>query len=325
MGDCLELMADIPDGSVDMVLTDLPYGVSKCAWDIALPLGELWAAWHRVCKPNAVAALFGVPPFTSMLVSSNLTEFSHMQYWRKNNVTGHLNARKQPMRCIEEISVFQVNRPSKNNRGRHMVLREYMRGELAAAGLERRDIDRLTGTTMASHWFTMGGQFALPSREWWAFLQERTGRFARDYDDVKREFDAGKLDVPATYNPQGVVADTRGRVKRNQKGTASSVYDNGFSEDYRQTRTGYPTHLVSFDREKNIQHPTQKPVALLEYLIKTYSNAGDTVLDCTMGVGSTGVAAVNVGRSFIGMELDADYYRIAEDRIGDAVRAHQSA
>lgn len=227
-GDCLHLMQDIPDGSVDMILCDLPYGTTACRWDSVIPFDPLWEQYRRILKPDGVAVLFAAQPFTTQLINSNMRDFRYCWYWRKANVTGGIFAKVQPMRCIEDIAVFYRRKP--------------------------------------------------------------------------------------TYNPQGLRKLDGGKVNAASK---SSVYGQKKNPSV-QLYTGYPHHLLEFRKDAHQLHPTQKPVSLLEYLIKTYTNTGDLVLDNCMGSGSTGVACVNTGRDFIGMELEQKYFDIASERIAAA-------
>lgn len=310
-------MKEIPDRSVDLILCDLPYGVTDCKWDSVLPFGPLWAEYRRVLKPCGTAVLFAAQPFTTALINSNRTGFRYCWYWKKNNVTGAPFAKVQPMRCIEDICVFYTS-PTTDNAGRHEALRAYMFDQLAASGLKRSGINKLLGNSMSSHYFTYGQQFAIPSAENWAKLQS-TGFFQRDYAEIRAEWEAdlgGPSGHVRTYNPQGLVKleKPRKRIPRPE-----GVYGAFGGEGHAQIYTNYPKHLLEFpndaaDNRKRL-HPTQKPVALLEYLVKTYTNPGDVVLDNCMGSGSTGVACVNTGRRFVGMELDADYFDIARKRI----------
>lgn len=236
-GDCLELMQDLPTNSVDMILCDLPYGMTDCKWDSIIPFDKLWEQYERIAKENGAIVLFSAQPFTTKLIYSNLKHFKYCWYWKKNNKTGFTFAKYQPMRCIEDICVFYKKAPK--------------------------------------------------------------------------------------YKPQGLkeIEKPRARQKRNEG--KDSIYRSGtLQKAYTQRYTNYPAHLLQFDNEvasnKNRLHPTQKPVALLEYLIKTYTDEGETVLDNCMGSGSTGVAAVNTHRRFIGMELTDHYYNIAKDRIHKA-------
>lgn len=238
-GDCLKRMKEIPAGSVDLIITDLPYGITGFRWDKLVPFEPLWKEYKRVLKPYGVILLFGIQPFTTRIINSNLQEFSYIWYWIKNHKTGALNARKQPMKCAEEIAVFTVNRERKN-------------------GNEK-----------------------------------------------------------ATYNPQGL---TKLREPKERKNNIETHYGRTCSEEIKnsnriQTYTGFPTHLLYFNVETERFHPTQKPVDLLAYLIKTHSNEGETVLDNCMGSGSTGVACIQTGRNFIGIELDENYFQIAKGRL----------
>lgn len=227
LGDCLEKMKEIPDGSVDMVLCDLPYGNTKNKWDVLLPFPLLWEEYARICKGTVV--LTAAQPFTSVMINSNLKDFKYCWVWKKSKPTGHLNAKKQPLRNTEDIVVF-----------------------------------------------------------------------------YKKQ---------TIYNPQGI-RPTNVVVSRTNRGNYGEC-----SKTTRQTITGYPTTVLEFATE-NGAHPTQKPVSLMEYLIKTYTNKGQTVLDNTMGSGTTGVACINTGRKFIGIEQDEGYFKIAEQRIKEAVKAN---
>ena len=230
-GDCLELMKDIPDASVDMVLTDPPYGTTACKWDSVIPFEPMWEQLKRITKPNGAIVLFGSEPFSSALRMSNIKQYKYDWIWEKDNGTGFLNAKKQPLKVVETISVFYKSQCSYNP-------------------------------------------------------QMRLG-----YKPYKTTHGATKTE---NYGKQ----------------TGAISVSNG---------ERYPLNLIKFPRDKtNKIHPTQKPVALLEYLIKTYTNEGETVLDNTFGSGSTGVAAVNLNRNFIGMEMDDKYFEIAIKRIKDA-------
>ena len=236
-GDCLELMKGIPDGSVDMVLCDLPYGTTDCPWDVVIPFGPLWDHWRRVCKPTAAIVLFGRQPFTADLVRSNPEWFRYELIWEKSRAGNSMQVTRRPAAVHENIEVFYKEMPTYNEQ-RFRVDEKYID--------KRKSINDS---------FYSSGHYS--------------GVMHRKADDGWR-------------HPQSVLP-------------FNSVWEKGM-------------------------HPTQKPVPLLEYLIKTYSNPGDTVLDNTMGSGSTGVACVNTGRDFIGIELDEGYFRIAERRIADAQR-----
>ena len=224
-GDCLELMKDIPDGSIDMILCDLPYGTTACKWDTVIPFEPLWEQYNRIIKENGAILLFGSQPFTTELNHSNLKMFRYEWVWVKNNSTGFQLANKRPLKKHELISVFYRKQP--------------------------------------------------------------------------------------TYNPQGL--QIFGKV--NRRSSSGDNWSELNSNSYVQQFTNYPTQLLEFAYDKDKLHPTQKPVALLEYLIKTYTKEGEIVLDNCMGSGSTGVACINTNRRFIGIELGEDYFDIAKKRI----------
>lgn len=220
-----------------MILCDLPYGTTDCKWDVVIPFESLWNQYARIIKPNGAIVLFSAQPFTTALIGSNLKWYRYNWYWKKNNATGGIFCKYQPMRCIEDICVFYRKMPTYNPQG------------------------------------------------------------------------IRKLDKIKIHQPHG------NGVYRKKKN--ASV----------QTHTGYPRHILEFKNEdlnEKRLHPTQKPVTLLEYLVKTYTDPGDVVLDNCMGSGSTGVACVNTGRRFIGMELNEIYFETAKQRINDAAFSLQS-
>lgn len=317
-GDCMELLPDLPDNSVDLVLVDLPYGTTDCKWDHVLPMPQLWKEYKRLLKTNGVAALFCAQPFTTALINSNRQDFRYCWYWIKNMATGFAFARYQPMRKLEEVAVFVCNVPGKDNTGRHQALRDYMLEELKESGQTRGGINRILGNSMASHYFTQGSQFAIPPREQWAKLQAETGRFSRPWEAVREEYQ-GELGRhgggPQIYNPQGLRIIENQKPKSHKKIKADSVYDmTTLGNDYTPKYTGWPTNVLYFNTERGL-HPTQKPVPLLEYLVRTYTNEGGTVLDNCMGSGSTGAACLRSGRHFIGMEKDPQYFQAAHERL----------
>jgi len=240
-GDCLEEMKGIESGSVDMVLTDPPYGTTACKWDSIIPLEPMWEQLKRVIKPNGAIVMTASQPFTTTLISSNMKMFKYCWVWDKVSVTGFVNAKKQPLRHIEDVIIFSKKATTYKPQGLKVVNRE--RKNSATDG----------GETLKSE-HVSNGKGAL-----------RTAGF-----------------------------------KRIQK------------------YTNYPKQRLKVPRENKPVHPTQKPVALMEYLIKTYTNEGETVLDFTMGSGTTGVACKNLNRRFIGIELDETYFKVAQDRISAA-------
>ena len=227
--DCLKILPAIPSQSIDAVICDPPYGTTACKWDSVIPFEPMWEQLKRIIKPNGAIVLFGAQPFTSALIMSNVKMFKYEWVWEKTKPTGFLNAKKQPLRETENISVF--------------------------------------------------------------YSQQ------------------------CIYNPLGVT-DTHKMVSRTNRGNYGKC-----SKTTLQTQTNYPRNILRFQTIDGF-HPTQKPVALLEYLIKTYTNEGDIVLDFTMGSGTTGVAAVKLKRNFIGIELNQEYFQIAQGRIKAAEEAN---
>ena len=284
-GDCLELMKNIPDGSVDLVLTDPPYGTMKNAaldgwknqtteWDTAIDPLKIFEQISRVLRPNGKAVLFSQEPYTSRIITSAIPSlpFAYRAMWYKNVHANALLAKQAMVSRYEDICIFSCSKGGGE-------VAEYMKSELEKSGLTVKKINEMLGTsTMASHYFRAGCQFVLPTKEKYEKLQT-TGFWQRPYDELKEKT------MPVFNLWQG------GKSKSNVL-------------EYKKDNDGY--------------HPTQKPVALLEDLIQTYSNELDTVLDFTMGSGSTGVACVNTNRHFIGIELDEGYFNIARKRIEEA-------
>lgn len=236
-GDCLERMKEIPDGAVDMILTDPPYGTTACKWDSIIPLEPMWKELKRSIKPNGIIAMTASQPFSSILTCSNLEMFRHEWVWIKNRGSNFANTVREPMKEHEVVLIFSKGKWTYNKQ-----------------------------------------------------MQERTG---------------GGLDRSKyAFNDHGVDRETY------RKFEGRSV------ENMPEMRvpSSWQKFNVACGAEKT-KHPTQKPVALMEYLIKTYTNEGETVLDFTMGSGTTGVACVNLNRKFIGIELDAGYFEIAKNRI----------
>ena len=232
-GDCLELMKDIPDGSVDMILCDLPYGVTQNKADIVIPFKPLWEQYERIIKPNGAIVLFAQGVFYVDLVNSNRKLFKYDLIWDKQLVTGFLNANRMPMRQHEQIAVF----------GKGKII----------------------------------------------------------------------------YNPQMVVG-----AKNHRKGKNKTCKNDNYGEfKFQECKTDglkYPTSIISFPKPHSsvAKHRTEKSIPLLEWLIKTYTNKNETVLDNCMGSGTTGIACIHTKRNFIGIEIDKQYFDIAKQRIEEA-------
>lgn len=228
-GDCLELMKNIPDKSIDMILCDLPYGTTRNKWDSIIPLDKLWKQYKRIIKENGAIVLFSQMPFTAELVESNIKDFKYEWIWEKEQGTGHLNAKKMPLKIHENILVFYKKLP-------------------------------------------------LYNPQW---------EYGKPYK--------------ATYS-------THSSNYGKQKDNITTISDG----------RRYPKDIIKIKKKSTDKHlhPTQKPVDLLKYLIRTYTNEEETVLDNCMGSGSTGVACKELNRNFIGIELEEKYFNIAKQRIG---------
>lgn len=313
-GDCLELMKNIADNSVDMILTDPPYGTTACKWDSVIPFEPMWEQLKRIVKRGGAIVLFGSEPFSSLLRASNIDWYKYDWVWEKPNGSGFLSANIAPLKNHENISVF-YQAPTDDTTNAYQKLKEYFQEEKKKSGLNTKQIQQLLGNYMASHYFTNGSQFCIPSKENYEKLQT-TGFFQVPYKQIKKEY---KEYCRNTYNPQF----TDGKPYECKRGSEAEVFSGVKSQKSNHITKNdgkrYPKTVLKFNKETG-SHPTQKPVALLEYLIRTYTNDGETVLDFTMGSGSTGVACVNTGRKFIGIELDQGYFDTAKERIDKSIR-----
>ena len=246
-GNCLERMKEIPDGSVDMILTDPPYGTTACKWDSIIPFEPMWEHLKRVIKPNGAIVLFGGEPFSSLLRVSNLKGYRYDWAWEKNKGANWMFGNKQPLKVQENICVFYSKQPVYN---------------------PQKTVN--------------------PKGESKRHLSKNPSKITKNVKDVMGEcWKETKMDGSENYHGKN--------------------YD---------PKMLLPRSIQKFKSDaKGKVHPTQKPVALMEYLINTYTNETETVLDFTMGSGSTGVACINTNRKFIGIELAEDYFRVAKDRI----------
>jgi site-specific DNA-methyltransferase (adenine-specific) len=232
-GDCLEIMPEIPDGLIDMILADPPYGTTACKWDSIIPLEPMWAQLKRLIKPNGAIVMTASQPFTTTLIASNMKMFKYCWVWEKEQGVNFMMAKKQPLKVHEDIILF-----------------------------------------------------------------------------------ANKQTM---YNPQMI----NGKPYISGKGDSGEVTGRVMKVQTVNNGTRYPRSIQRFNRQTGM-HPTQKPVSLMEYLIKTYTNPGETVLDFTMGSGTTGVACINLDRQFIGIEKDHKYFDIAKERIENAITDRES-
>ena len=309
-GDCLEVMKDIPDKSIDLILCDLPYGTTACKWDIVIPFDKLWEQYERVIKVNGAIVLFGSQPFTSELIHSNINNFSHQWIWNKNNSSNYPLAKVQPLKITEDILVFYFNYDNYDFR------RKYFKEILNFIGKKKTEVLKETNQGLDHCFRTNSLQFGIPTKENYKLLIEKY-----HIDKMDNFIEYEKLNCyERTYNPQGII----GLNKIKKRGSSAKHFgESGLKTENFQEYTNYPNNILFFPKEKSDKnlHPTQKPIALLEYLIKTYTNEGEIVLDNCMGSGSTGVACVNTNRNFIGIELDKDFFEIAKKRIEDTERS----
>lgn len=295
-GDCLELLKTIPDGSVDLILTDPPYGTVKGAaldgwksqtteWDNVLDFEVMWSEINRVLRKNGKCILFSQEPFTSDLIKSAIPNvpFSYRCIWIKDHFANSLIAKKAPVSYFEDICVFS----KLHDTDELHPLRGYAKEIYDFIGLNKKQIIEKVGQR-ADHFFRINStQFSL--------CTEKT------YNELISVFGIDKMIGFKTFRELEKI---------------NSVFNSVFNLDQ---GAKFKSNVFQYKKDYNGYHPTQKPVALLEDLIKTYSNEGDTVLDFTMGSGSTGVAAKNLNRKFIGIELDEQYFAIAKERIASEI------
>ena len=299
-GDCLERMKEIPDGSVDLILTDPPYGTvrdigysdsishgmkNKTGWDSTIDFQSMWSEINRILRKNGKCILFSQEPFTSDLIKSAIPNvpFSYRCMWFKDHFANSLIAKKAPVNYFEDICVFSKNHDAD---GLH-PLRNYAKKVLDFVGLSLKGVNNRLGHRRSEHFFYVDStQFGM--------CTEKT------YSELISIFGIDKMHGFKSFKELEHI---------------NSVFNSVFNLPEKQK---YKSNVFKYKKDYDGYHPTQKPVALLEDLIQTYSNQGNTVLDFTMGSGSTGVACVNTNRNFIGIELDEKYFDIAKNRIESA-------
>ncbi|EHR9097667.1 site-specific DNA-methyltransferase [Escherichia coli] len=294
-GDCLEIMPALPTGSVDLILCDPPYGIVKgmnldswklqtTVWDEAINPDDIFVQCERLLRVNGRLVLFSKEPYTSQLITRahNNLPFSYRMVWKKENFSSPLGARKAPVSVFEDVLVFSKKYDSEKQH----PLREYSRRVLEFVGLKSHvAVNGVLGHRRADHFFRHDTtQFGLCSR---VTYNELTARFGMEQMDGFLTYDE-LVDIHSSFSA---------RVFNLPPGKK------------------HKTDLLEYARERERHHPTQKPTALLEDLIQTYSNPGDMVLDFTMGSGSTGVACIRTGRRFTGIEKDDRYFSIAGQRL----------
>lgn len=297
--DCLEGMKDISNKSIDMILCDLPYGTTSCKWDTIIPFKPLWEQYKRIVKPNGAIVLTASQPFTSVLVTSNLEMFKYEWVWEKEQGTNQNLCRISPLKKHESILVFY--------NASYDEFSNYIKSKRKEKGLSKSQIDKLIGTNTAYSWWEgRKSGIQLPTKEQYELLKKVL--------ELDNSFDS--LIFGKVYRPQMEYGLPYIMKRKGKTELDPIIGNNQVKIDTINNGERYPTSILKFNRElKNRLHPTQKPVALFEYLIKTYTNEGETVLDNCMGSGTTAIAALNTGRFFIGYELDKGYYDIANKRI----------
>jgi len=321
-GECIQEMSNIPDGSIDAVICDPPYGTTACKWDTIIPFESMWEQLKRITKKNGAMVLFGSQPFTSALVMSNPKFYIHQWFWQKNTCGNNLTCNFAPLKNIEDVVVFNNYLVETNNDPRRYVLskiaEKYGITQLEMLFLsEGRYSSELSARVHASYKFgySNGKRFDLMDKKLFDYLSMYI-KFPFDYSFFRRSEERSTADKQRTFNPQGVITVNNKRVV-GKKPNHIGERPNQEGKFYTQKYTNYPKATLQFNSEKGL-HPTQKPVALMEYLIKTYTNEGEMVLDFTMGSGTTGVACKNHNRNFIGIEKDEEYFEIATQRINSA-------
>ncbi|KKN27619.1 hypothetical protein LCGC14_0863060 [marine sediment metagenome] len=311
-GNCLELMKQIEDNSVDLILCDLPYGTTACSWDAIIPFKELWGAYYRIIRPNGFIILTASQPSTTKLINSNIDNFSHQWIWEKEQGANPLLANVQPMKNFEDVIVF-------SNEHNHDFtfnnpLRLYFRNIIDYIGLNRKALMSRIGQKIDHTTRINSTQFNLCTRETYlelmnVFQIDKMQGFKtfNKLEEINNDF---LNKYPRVYNPQKI----NGKQYTSGKGYLEHL---GFEKEGGTISSErYPTSIIKFNTDKTkSKHPTQKPVALFEYLIKTYTNEGNLVLDNCAGSGTTGVACLRTNRSFILIEKEGKYVEIAKERL----------
>lgn len=293
-GDCLIESDKIESGTVDLILTDLPYGVVKMkesagnykvlntaeTWDKAIEPKNIYEIANRILRKNGKMILFSQEPYTSRMITEAIPNvpFSYRAIWEKNDFANGLGVNKAMVSFYEDILIFSKT----HDLERSHPLIDYFMSELQKTEMNQSDINKLLGNKMGGHYFTNGVQFCIPTETNYNKLQE-TGHFQKPYSEIKQIDNQFKQKFASTFN-----------LWEGNK---------------------YKSNILKYKKDYNGYHPTQKPILLLEDLIKTFSNENDLVVDLTMGSGSTGVACKNTNRYFIGIEMSEQYFNIAQKRI----------
>jgi len=302
--DCFDVFPYIADKSVDMICCDLPYGTTACAWDVIIPFDKLWNEYKRIIKDKGVIVLFGSEPFSSLLRTSNLDWYKYDWIWEKNNAGNFQLVNYQPLKIHETISVFYNETP--NMEFANIMIENMKRLNLKQIDVSKLELSRTGGMT---GWVTnkMNGS-QLPTEQQWSKICDLFG-IENQYDKILST--VKKITYNLELDDTELILSNKGKA-----GTLGHLSSESKRDNYIQTKTGYPKSILKYDRENGL-HPTQKPLELMKYLIKTYSNENDVVLDNTMGSGTTNLACIKLNRKSIGIEKEKQYYDVAVRRASE--------
>ena len=312
-GDCLDVMKNIPTKHINLVVVDLPYGQTDCEWDTCIDLNLMWIQLKRLLKDNGQILFFSTTKFGNSIINSNPSWFRYDLIWSKENSVGFLSANKMPLREHEMIYIFHPDKDIDIDCNRNIENRAYAKKCKAFINKSAKHIDEVIGNQGCRHFlgaFT-STQFSLPTEATYNKLIEHFKLNEMEGFKPYNELDKSKW----TYNPQ----KTDGKPYKIKRGGIIPVYGTQRTNVTNTTGDRHPTSIQHFGCDKEKIHPTQKPVALCEWLIKTYSNEGDTVLDFCMGSGSTVIACLNTKRQYIGIEKDTDIFHKAQIRINKTI------
>jgi len=312
-GDCLIESDKIENGSVDLILTDLPYGTvkdiknvnhgmsGKCEWDVVIDTDKIMQIANRILRKNGKMVLFAQQPFTTELINKAISNlpFNYSMIWEKDHFANALTAKKAPLNYYEDILVFTKDNPKHDNTGNNPV-RDYLVSEKKKTGLTNKQLNNLFSDytnkkgnrdrSVLEHYWGKA-QFTFPTKDIYENVLQPTGYFKKPYSYIEEIGKPYRLMINEQLNKLNPNTFNLWEGKK------------------------YKSNILKYKKDYNGHHPTQKPVLLLEDLIKTFSNENDLVVDLTMGSGSTGVAAKNTNRNFIGIEQDEKYFNIAKNRI----------
>ena len=314
--DCFNVFNKIEKDTVDMVLVDLPYGQTACEWDIKIDLQKMWKELKRICKGKCQFVFFTTTKYGNDLINSNKKYFKYDLVWEKHIAVGFLNCNKMPLRSHEMIYIFNNGNIDDVNIELNLELREYAKKVLKFIGKTSKQIERELGHRKAEHFLqrVSTSQFSLPTNKTYDELIDKYNIHEMEgfikYEDLRSE------KISYVYNPQKVA----GKPYKVQEGgkIKGGVYGGKMirsKRDDANTNERFPKSVLKYHQNGDKLHPTQKPLELCEWLIKTYSNEGDLVLDFCMGCGTTPMACKNTNRRYIGIEKDKDIFKSAEERL----------